>query len=894
MRRWTVVGKTVVPRRRPWLGRRRLTALAVAVGVLGGVALTPLLVLPSARPANAAVAGPDAGSATPMTLTQKLDDFYIKGRAGPSVSVTVSQTTDLVRQRVNVSWTGARASNGATTYPVVIMQCWGAPSEVKPQNCWIGPGGTGLASPRKMDRATVVDDQDFASDFGPNGTDPSYTKAYYNPPGLWGNKRPNVQASTIPSYMPFVTRKGTWYAWGLTDQPSVDSQWPPAGRVKAEPPPDVSADASNYTMNPALTRADGTGSYPFEVLTDFELPSLGCTDTAACSLVVIPVGDPHCRAASRYPAGLSTAVMNQITTQCTGTATAMRDANTWKSPTNWERRFAFPLNFRQPPQVCKLDTRKETGLAGSQLMDAAMTSWRPKFCTDSSLFKLGYTALGDGDARRQFVANGVDRRDDGVNAVLTSRAIDGDTGRPVAYGPTAITAFTVAFVLDDKSGNEVTQLNFNARLLAKLITQSYPTFRGVSFKAPTAGNPLWWGVDPEFKALNPGVTLPDFPSADGSDFPVLVQGDLDVVYAITNYIAADPAAVAWLQGVPDEWNMVVNPKFRGLQPPVAQFELRDDWKLPSNVNPPAEAGAPWFNQTANLTSNLRDAAIATMQGWPTAQSFWDVNAIPKPVYKRVDKQPIGKRALLAFVDLPDARQFQLRTASLETTNGAFVQPTTTAMGYALNSMIMDAKTGVSAIDQRKLDARAYPGTMPVYTAVPTAGLTKNTAEHYAEFLEYAAVPGQHVGSTIGLLPAGYFPLTSEMSDYALKVAKAVRDQQGEVPTPPATVTNPPGGSNNGGNGTGAGSPAPNSSVPAGGASPYASATPNASKAPVLSSAATQTDTSGIARWALPLLLAIGLVAAVLAPVAAVAVRPDHPVRRFISRALPGLARRRTS
>src|SRR5262245_25324266 len=105
------------------LHRKRAVALGAVAAALAAVALVPAALLSPAHLAAAAAIGPATGTTAPMTLTQKLDDGYAKGKPGPTASVTVSQTTDLTRQRVTVSWTGLSPTTDTyTKYPVVIMQ----------------------------------------------------------------------------------------------------------------------------------------------------------------------------------------------------------------------------------------------------------------------------------------------------------------------------------------------------------------------------------------------------------------------------------------------------------------------------------------------------------------------------------------------------------------------------------------------------------------------------------------------------------------------------------------------------------------------------------------------------------------------------------------------------
>lgn len=820
------------------------------------VLVTGLLVL-SAPVVRAEVVAPGGPSAEPVTATQVLDGSYRPGDAA-TASVTVSQTADLVRQRVKVSWTGLRPTRGTgvgASYPVVVMQCWGAPEEVTPQRCW--------ATGRGMEPATF------------NDATPWDTAAF----GDYGD--PGANLSTV---MSLTARDGTRYSWdpvAVDEATGTPIAWPD-GSVTAGPPPDLSPDAYNFVQPPTLlaeTRADGTGSADIELLPAEQLPSLGCSDTAACTLVVVPVGDPRCQPDDQI-------LLEEWVEACRpdAEASSFRDSSTWKTPTNWARRFAFPLAFRKGQQVCAVDDRPETGLTGSPYAGQLMSSWRPRFCLDSGLFKLGYTSLGEGDARRQFHTNLVERRVDGVNAVLTSRPPAEPPPSPVVYAPITTTGFTVGFLLDDAAGAEVTSLNLTPRLLLKMLTQSYTAAApGIEDHPGIAGNPTWWGADPELARANPGLELRDFGVAP-SAYPVLVQGDLDLTWALTSYIAADPEAVAWLGGEPDEWGMVVNPRYRGQALPYAQVELRDDWRVPSGAA--SYKDQLWFNIVANQVASVVGAAVALVQARPTATTNESLDN-GRFVYKRPERQQAGSRALLAVTDAADTEVFGLRSAALRTPSGTFVAPDRTSMGYGLQSTTLDEGTGILSVDQAKLDGRAYPGTTVVYAGVPTSGLSREAADDYATFLEYAADQGQRYGSAVGDLPPGYLALTDPLREQTRAAARAVREQGGEVPPPPPGLgQNPAAGllpdpRDPARSGPAAPPPAPSAPPPA--ADP--TATPTSAR-PV-TSAATRADANSYGRWLLPALLGIGLLAAVLAPLVSVVGTPGHPVLRR----LRGLFRR---
>ncbi|MFD9741545.1 hypothetical protein, partial [Umezawaea sp. NPDC059074] len=641
---------------------------SVHFGLVVGIALVASATMLLAG--QAAVVVPGTGSTQPVSASQDFDQFYAPGVEGAARgTVTVSQTSDLVRQRVKVSWSGFRPTRNEA-YPVAIMQCWGEASAVTPQRCW--------SSGRGMEPATFTDvrpwDPVVFGDFGD----------------------PGANLSTV---MSFTARDGIRYSWDqVSANPTtgVPDAWPD-GSVKAGPPPDLSQDTNNFVQPPTLrgeTRADGTGAVDIELLPSEQLPSLGCSDANACSLVVVPIGEPHCLPAEELP-------LEEWAAACVPNADAssFRDASTWKTPTNWDRRFAFPLSFRKSAAVCSVDNRPETGLTGSPYLGQLMASWRPKFCLDTGLFKLGYTNLGEGDARRQFVTNLTERRADGVNAVLTSRSPDTVEGSPVVYAPIATTGFTVGFVLDDADAGEVTKLNLTPRLLLKMLTQSYTAMApGIETHPAISGNPVWWGDDPELAQANPGLRV------GGSDrlsstYPLLVQGDLDLTYALTNYVVADPAAVAWLGGAPDEWGMKVNPKFLAQQLPYSQVELRDDWRVPDNAT--SYRGQIWFNLTANQVSSVVGAAVALVQARPTATTSESLVG-GTLVYKRPERQQTGRRSLIAITDAADTAVFGLRTAALKTPTGAFVAPDRDAMTNGLKATTLDEKTGMLAVDQSKL------------------------------------------------------------------------------------------------------------------------------------------------------------------------------------------------
>jgi hypothetical protein len=195
--------------RRP---RRRVTAATLTVLALGALAL-----------ANPASASADRAGRTPGAVTVAAPG------AGAGAEVTVSRTSGLVNQTVDVSWSGFRPSSATrlqnsgdsldvnTENPVRVYECRGA-HPASSSDCYGSPGFRGLD----------------ATDSSP---------AY-----------PAVRPFTYP---------------GQTD------------------PFDATPDGpANWQDN--VTRADGSSEVTIQVFTKRESAGLGCDADSPCSIVVVP------------------------------------------------------------------------------------------------------------------------------------------------------------------------------------------------------------------------------------------------------------------------------------------------------------------------------------------------------------------------------------------------------------------------------------------------------------------------------------------------------------------------------------------------------------------------------------------------------------------------------
>ncbi|MEV4760386.1 hypothetical protein AB0J86_35515 [Micromonospora sp. NPDC049559] len=859
-------------------GLRRGAAALAAVLVAALVAVVPVL---GPQRAASAEEEPPSRKCTELTCTFDLENG--DGNKLYGAQVTVSQTTNLVnRQKIALSWSNFHPSHNGLVlpgqsgqdnyleYPVVVLQCRGSDPTISTcyQNRygWDGPY-------RPQDDAL-----DGATD------------------GLLPNREGN--RDTVWS-VPFQAANRT--APYLFDAgPLVDGS--------TEFPPDFGTE--NFPGNELIeyTTLDGTSrqGVEFEARDEQTYPSLGCSDRVACALVVIPILDPECtaEAAPACTAGPNNAAGSDGTYN-SGNPYLIGRGN-WARASNWRNRFVFPLSFAPRADTCAAtDPRPRRAVYGSEPADLAMRQWAGKFCTDPGMPKLGHTRQPESVARiaiRSRSATGY-----AADAVLTTQPVPpGDeSARPVAHAPVAATGFAVSFLIDH-NGQKVAlpTLRLTPRLLAKLLTQSYPTvnFRDVGQNQghPTiGGNPFSVFVDQDFKEANPEIAaMPGNNNLINLESPFVVTNDSDAYWELTRYIAADPEAVEWLSGKPDPWGMVVNPLWRNKPFPASRSELRDQ-EIKKDLRTECDTASPvaYLTQIANGFSGLDDASLALSEGRPARSSCsFDVGSQTWS-FKRVAPSFFPNRKFLAVTTVSYARAYGLPMAELQTpfraADGArsFVAPTDAGLLRSLGYTRLDEKTGTLSVDHQALPKTAYPGSFLVYAAAATAGVEKRAAGDYAKFVRYAATDGQTRGTAVGQLPNGYVPLPDPLRQQATTAADAVEAQAGQVPLPPPDlpdrvrddVENDLG--NNGGGGSGSGStPSPGASPSVAGGTP----SPGASRPATLAS--TRAENSALGRWILPVVLILGLLAAAGAPVVLMAGQPGHPVRRFLYR-IPGPTRR---
>jgi len=803
-----------------------------------------------------------------------------------SVTVSVDKTTNLRgRQPVTVSWTGAAPSGGraanpygengiAQERPVLIMQCRGIDDptlplakQLRPETCW-----TSTDFQRSM---TNKDESEAIWTRDPAATDAEKTQTsgltpYPDTsvcPTAGGVNPADPTASTGSSYnhlTPFVSKAGTVF-------PACDAQhMPPEAAVGAAFPPAEVA---------AFTDAAGQGSVKFEVRSDVENESLGCNYKVACSIVVIPIMGTSCT----LPTGVSPGQQDPADTACAsgghypigsasdGTAGDLAVSPLlWWTPSNWANRFSIPITFGLPPDTCDvLDPRPPTGFYGSELLAQASLQWAPAYCLNKHRFKYQHNQMPDA-AGFQLMQNG------GAPAAEVSSLHDAGAGDPVAYAPTAITGFGIGYIIDKpENKGEYENLRLTPRLLAKLLTQSYLGSAYGRGHPGMGANPVSMNVDPEFTALNPHLSLTE---QEAAATVLSLSESSDVIEQLTDYIGHDPKAMAFISGKPDEWGMVVNPRYRDLDLPTPEWPLLDNY-IPETTDSCRQANpAVYFTQLAAPVTRLLTIAQALIDAWPNVQTKCDTDvSTTPPTYKpgRVNRQSYGSRFMLGVISLGDAARYGIRTAALQTKPGTFVEPTLSSLGKAVQLMKQGKPLEPFTLDQgdARTSGSAYPGTMVVYTAARTQHLDPADADKVAEFIHISTTEGQQPGSGNGELPDGFLPIskngvTAKLYDASQVAATAIQAQfvpATPTPTPTATPTSNP--TQDPGDTTLPGSePSAAPTVPAAtstGPAPITDDVP----APM---AATAAVTSPMGNWLLPVLLGVGILGGLVASATRVA------------------------
>lgn len=738
----------------------RRAAAPVVAGLAVGVSVFAIV-------SAGVVTAPQSASAatsSAVTVTAKQQDTAIDSAPMPDLSVTVSQTRDLVAQGVRIEWTGGKKStapsaggNGGENFLQIFM-CWKEDAENpgKPDRTSCQYGGAGSVG------ATRDDFRNYASIDQVAAQDVEFTA-----PGF----------SVFPPYtsIPFIARDGT----------RVDSitRDPVTGAKKKDSQVNVNANQffTSFTTNEIPwvgSGDDGAGSVVFETQTTVQANGLGCgtpvsaagaTVGASCWLVVLPRGTSDNGSTNITQSGL------------------FHDS--------WQHALSVKLDFAPVGSGCP-SGRAEQQVAGSELAALAVASWQPVVCNQKG--GSVYSLITSAESDALLSANTLPT----APLALTSfpRATEGADA--LTYAPVALSAVGISVAVDrlpdpndpnlpqewqDRARTPFESINLTPRLLAKLLSYSYrssiPTGADQGYLAGT--NEYNVTRDPDFLAVNdPEWKAQDLSGPAIADV-IVPQGRSDAARAVWRYIASDRDAMEFLASKPDPWGMIVNPWYSTdpeINPTKTAFSLdRDDFPKADPVEyAPANQGPINLVTWRPYANDLSTIAYLTLRGDGQGPGTWDSNATP-PKYTKASRMLPGNQRLLGMTSAASAARFQTVTASLKNAAGTFAAPTAAAMTAAAAAMTPAAGSHqVVAYDpasDRAAEATdAYPLTMPIYAATNPAVTDPALRATYADLIRFAVgTQAQTPGVAPGQLPAGYVPLPEAWVRQAQDAADVIQN-----------------------------------------------------------------------------------------------------------------------
>jgi hypothetical protein len=762
-----------------------------------------------------------------VTRTNILPDGKQQTVVKKKVTVSVSATTGLqTLQQINVSWKGAYPTNyidpdpnsanasSYQEYPVVVLECRGVDSTKVPpkdrlsqQTCW---------TQYNIERNASAPGTKFP---------PWRLDRYAGNLGLFPHKPKTLPTGCSPYsfgevdfFEPLKALDGKTYYGGPTLVCSTLS-------------PEQSAFSADFPDNTTfgVTAADGTGRAKFVVWSSETNETLGCSATVRCSLVVVPIVGISCDEQMKSAdetqqdvdhcdyADTEHGLLENAAGELSSPGQMALESVTgqlWWSASNWRNRISIPLSFALPSDYCSVVSKRASVFVyGSELMNEAAQQWSPAFCTDSKRTPFTQIAQAEPAAVNELNERSIDAAYETYPPKPAARA-----GPPVVNAPVAVSGFAISTVVDDAQHNEDFDVKLDPRLLAKLLTESYPDLPDIAENDGMADNPLNITLDPEFRALNPDVPEETASSGyqiitDARATLMALSSDSDVMHALTAYIAADPAAMAFIDGKPDPWGMVVNPAYKGMKLPTDFWPLKDTYIPYAVYNndktscfAQARYQTPYLPLVASPLLTLSSIAYNLEFSLPNSVTSCSVSPSDPAADKLVpgSRQTPGERFLLGITSLSEAKRYDLDTAELETQStvspttaftsakgSTFVHPTNASLAAATKALVPDKTENSWRLDYDKLrtspsETQAYPGMMLVSMSVPTAGLAAPDAKAYSQMLAFSAGPGQKPGPDFGQLAAGYLPMTaanglSALASYTQRAASAVAAQQCEVP-----------------------------------------------------------------------------------------------------------------
>ncbi len=519
------------------------------------------------------------------------------------------------------------------------------------------------------------------------------------------------------------------------------------------------------------TSPGGAGEADIEMLTSDQNAWLGCAIGHPCSLVIVPAqggiftSDGHGNCSNH----------SQDYADATGQIDFGFQYEYYPAVCAWNDRIVVPVYFDPVLTGCPIRAPNFT-VIGSPMTATAMNSWQTALCTAADPISIQYDSAQNEPLAREDFEDGLD------DVALTTYPGSGASKHPYTYAPVAITATSVAFWIDNpNTGLPVNHIRLDARLVLKLITESYDfsdTACSDGVLAPgecdnaVDYDPATILVDPEFTHLNPGVQ----PAESDWVVPTVLSGLSDMTWQLTSWIAANPAAKQFSEGMFADGEHI-NSNYVDMQLPTQTLIPMDSNLLYSHL----------YSPVFPLSSVVSYQLANNFPGTETAvDQYGNYDALAPEIP--------GTRDLFAILDQGDASAFLFPTASLQNAAGNYVAPTDATMLATVEHDMVTARNGitqsVNLTNTSKSAWDAYPLTMVVYAMVPTGGISAAKAAKIAEWLDFVANEGQQPGLLPGNLPPGYAPLTSAMRAETLKAATEVLNQTGNPKKSKANSPNP--------------------------------------------------------------------------------------------------------
>lgn len=348
------------------------------------------------------------------------------------------------------------------------------------------------------------------------------------------------------------------------------------------------------------------------------------------------------------------------------------------------------------------------------------------------------------------------------------------------------------------SGDRLEHLYLTPLLIARLLTESYrdqlqfvqgdtsPKYAWVQ-KNPASlfTDPNFLEYNPEFSQLSPSYLI------DAGTL-LVEEGSSDATEALWKWVLSDPEARAWLNGTPDKadsgmnvnpyysTNPKINPAGASFGSPVPDDFPKSDPYLDNTgsivYGPPPAPARPlgvldWTPYVSNMATAAADAAAANDQ----AKTTFNPAATPDLAWTSNGPQETGNDFIITITTSSSAAQYGLQTASLsaagdDTTDRAFVAPDEQSLLAGEKAMKPTQVTGVLQSNPSTTAGGAYPLTMLTYAATNPKNLSASSKKDYAAFLRYAAGAGQVSGTELGQLPDGYVPLPASLKSETLAAA----------------------------------------------------------------------------------------------------------------------------